>query len=539
MAAVCCSTLPPADNSPEETPADETPTGPLPKALVVAARVDGKTVKERETVEKVSLAPLIALEFSREVKADEKSLSSVNFEGGGVTVSADPSNSTVLVFKPVDALSSGTRYKFTISAGDCFGVNLKSEFSFWLVTKVDFNDTEDKFTRIPDDELLTLVQQQTFKYFWDYAHPTSGLARERLGSGDTVTSGGSGFGIMTIPVGIERGFITRAEGAARMRTILAFLKTADRFHGAYSHWIDGKTGKVIPFSEKDNGGDLVETGFLIEGLLTAQAYFNEADEADIRSGIDDIWRGVEWDWYNRNNQDDKIPKGLYWHWSPDKGWAMNMRIQGWNEALITYVLAASSPTHAIGKDVYTEGWARGGNISLTQNGPLFFTHYSFLGMDPRKLKDAYGDYWEQNVAHARYNYDYCVRNPKDYTAYSANCWGLTASDYPGGYTASAPSNDIGTIAPTAALASMPYLPQESLAALRYFYYKLGDRLWGTYGFRDAFCPDKAWFASSYIAIDEGPIIVMIENYRTQLLWNLFMQNQDVRAGLTKLGFTYE
>ena len=529
MTAVCCSKVPPGD-----TPSEETPAGALPKALVVAASVDGKNVKEKEILEKVSLTPSISLEFSREVKADEKSLSAVDFSGGDLTVSNDPSNSSVLVFKPQAALSPGTRYKFTISAGECFGVNLKSDFTFWISTPVDFEDNTDKFPRISDEELLTLVQKQTFKYFWDYAHPVSGLARERLGSGDTVTSGGSGFGIMTIPVGIERGFITRAEGAARMRTILAFLKTADRFHGAYSHWIDGKTGKVIPFSEKDNGGDLVETGFLMEGLLTAQAYFSQADEADIRSDIDAIWRDVEWDWYTQDGQ-----KVLYWHWSPDKGWAMNMKIQGWNEALITYVLAASSPTHPVGKDVYTEGWARGGSLSLSQNGPLFFTHYSFLGMDPRKLKDQYGDYWKQNVAHAQYNYDYCVRNPQGHAGYSASCWGLTASDYPGGYTASAPSNDTGTIAPTAAVSSMPYLPEESMAAIRYFYYKLGDRLWGTYGFKDAFCPDKAWFASSYIAIDQGPIIVMIENYRTGLLWNLFMQNQDVRAGLTKLGFTYE
>ena len=143
------------------------------------------------------------------------------------------------------------------------------------------------------------------------------------------------------------------------------------------------------------------------------------------------------------------------------------------------------------------------------------------------------------MAQARYNYDYCVRNPGAHVGYSANSWGLTASDYPGGYTASSPANDHGTIAPTAALASMPYTPEESMAALRYFYYKLGDRLWGTYGFKDAFCLDSGWFASSYLAIDQGPIIAMIENHRTALLWKLFMKNTDVRAGLEKLGFTYE
>lgn len=534
LAALSCSTLPPAENPPEETPAeDETPAGPLPKALVVSAKVDGKSVKDGGSIDRISLTPSIALEFSRDVKADEASLASVSFSGGELTVKVDPSNASILVFTPVKELTTAIKYSFEITAGECFGVNLKSGYKFDFITSVFFEDSSDKFPRITDNALLDLVQEQTFKYFWDYAHPTSGLSRERLGSGDTVTSGGSGFGIMTIPVGIERGFITRAEGAERMRKIIGFLQNAQRFHGAYPHWINGSTGKVIPFSEKDNGGDLVETAFLIQGLLSAQAYFNEADEADIRSGIDAIWRGVEWDWYTRGGQNV-----LYWHWSPDKEWAMNMRIQGWNEALITYVLAASSPTHPISADVFHSGWGSF-KFPVSVNQPLFFAHYSFLGLDPRNLSDSSGSYWEQNVAHARHNYDYCVRNPKGYTAYSASCWGLTASDYPGGYTASAPSNDSGTIAPTAAVSSMPYLPQESLAALRYFYYKLGDRLWGTYGFKDAFCPDKVWFASSYIAIDQGPIIVMIENYRTGLLWNLFMQNQDVRAGLTKLGFTYE
>ena len=527
--AAGCSKVPPVD----DTPSGETPAAPLPKAIVVSAKVDGNNVKEKGTIEKVSLNPVIRLEFTREVKADEASLKSVDFSGPELSVSADPSDVTVLVFKPKEALASGTRYKFTILSGECFGVNLQKEFTFWLTTAVEFDDKTDKFPQIPDEDLLTLVQEHTFRYFWDYAHPVSGLARERLGSGDTVTSGGSGFGIMAIPVGVERGFITRDEGAERMRKIIGFLSKADRFHGAYPHWLNGSTGKVIPFSDKDNGGDLVETAFLMEGLLTASAYFDRDGEADIRSGIDAIWRSVEWDWYTQGGQ-----KVLYWHWSPDKGWAMNMQIRGWNEALIVYVLAAASPTHTISADVYRQGWGTF-TFPVAGNQPLFFAHYSFLGLDPRHLSDSNGSYWEQNVAQARYNYNYCVRNPQGHSGYSASSWGLTASDYPGGYIASSPSNDRGTIAPTAALASMPYLPDESMAALRYFYYKLGDRLWGTYGFKDAFCLDNAWFASSYIAIDQGPIIAMIENHRTALLWKLFMKNQDVRAGLDKLGFTYE
>ena len=535
LAAVfSCSTLPPGDSPSEETPQGETPSGPLPKAIVVSARVDGESVRERGTVDRVSITPTIEIEFSRDVEPLEASISSIDFSGGGVTVAADPSNSTVLVFQPVTALEKGKNYRFTISAGDCFGVNLKAEFTFWLATAPDSDDTSDKFPRIPDEDLLTLVQEKTFGYFWDYAHPVSGLARERYGSDDTVTSGGSGFGIMTIPVGIERGFITREEGAERMRKIVGFLgEKAQRFHGAYPHWLNGSTGKVIPFSSNDNGGDLVETAFLIQGLLAASAYFDAEGEADIRSGIDAIWRGVEWDWYTKGGENR-----LYWHWSPSAEWAMNMPIRGWNEGLIVYVLAASSPTHPISAEVYRNGWGSF-TFPVAVNQPLFFAHYSFLGLDPRNLSDSNGSYWEQNVAHARYNYDYCVRNPQGHAGYSASCWGLTASDYPGGYTASSPANDHGTIAPTAALASFPYTPEESLSALHYFYYKVGDRLWGTYGFKDSFSLDRAWFASSYLAIDQGPIVVMIENYRTALLWNLFMKNAHIRAGLDKLGFKYE
>lgn len=508
----------------------ETPAEPLPKALVVSARIDGEMVPASGLLGGVSTLPVISLEFTREVSADAASLSAVSFSGGELEVRAHASDPTMLDFTPKEALQSMSTYKFSIAAQECFGVTLKKAYSFSFTTEY---DSGDKFPRISDEALLDLVQAQTFRYFWDYAHPDSGLARERYGSGDTVTSGGSGFGIMTIPVGIERGFITRSDGAARMRLIIDFLTNkAQRFHGAFSHWLNGSSGKAIPFSEKDNGADLVETAFLMEGLLTAAMYFDSDSEADIRSGIDALWRDVEWDWFTRGGQNV-----LYWHWSPDKDWAMNMPIRGWNEALIVYVLAASSPTHPVSRAVYDQGWGRGGSMKPSQDGPLFFAHYSFLGLDPRGLADSYANYWNQNVAHALYNYNYCVKNPGKHAGYSADCWGLTASDYPGGYTASAPSNDTGTIAPTAALASLPYLPEQSMAALRTFYYMYGDKLWGKYGFRDAFNLDSAWFASSYIAIDQGPIVVMIENYRSGLLWRCFMQHPDVLSGLSALGFS--
>jgi hypothetical protein len=410
-------------------------------------------------------------------------------------------------------------------------------------------DPTPKFPLISDEELLTKVQEQTFKYFWDFAHPASGMARERNTSGDLVTSGGSGFGLMSIIVGIERGFITRAQGIERFDKILDFLETADRFHGAWSHWINGNTGNVIPFSANDNGGDLVETAFLIQGLITVRQYLNAGNPTEnaLRARITILYEGVEWDWYRRENQN-----ALYWHWSPDKGWAINLPVRGWNEALMVYLLAASSPTHTIPKVVYDNGWAnnggmRNGNVyegitlplGFAFGGPLFLSQYSFLGLDPRGLSDAYcSDYFNQNKNHSLINYKYCIRNPKSFVGYSSTNWGLTASDNHQGYNAHSPTNDLGVITPTAALSAFPYTPEESMEALKFFYYTLGDKLWGTYGFYDAFNITEGWYASSYLAIDQGPIIVMIENHRTGLLWDLFMSAPEVQAGLTKLGFTY-
>lgn len=497
---------------------------PLPKALILTVTVDGVAVISDGAVNGVSTSPQIVMEFSRDIAYDEVSMACLAYSGGALKGRVSGS---ILTLTPVEPLQPFTRYGLGVPAGSCFGVDLVEGFSFSFTTAY---DTSDKFPRIGDDELLTLVQAQTFKYFWDYAHPVSGLARERLGSGDTVTSGGSGFGIMCLPVAVERGFITREAAVERMRKILAFLSSAERFHGAWPHWLDGNTGKALPFSTKDDGGDLVETSFMVQGLLTAGQYFDRADEADIRATIHELWEGVEWDWYTQGKN------VLYWHWSPTYSWEMNMAIRGWNEALITYILAASSPTHPVSADVFKKGWGSF-TFPVATDQPLFFAHYSFLGLDPRNLSDSNGSYWAQNVAHAQYNHDYCVRNPKHHAGYSAKSWGLTASDIPGGYSASAPSNDKGVIAPTAALSSMPYLPEQAMEALRTFYYMYGDKLWGEYGFHDAFSMDSRWFASSYIAIDQGPIVVMIENYRTQLLWNLFMQDQDVVAGLEKLGFT--
>ncbi len=402
--------------------------------------------------------------------------------------------------------------------------------------------TPDVTPPTPDKEILDKVQKATLQYFWEYAHPVSGMARERSGSGDLVTSGGTGFGILAIIVGVNRGWISRPEAVERLIKISEFLKKADRFHGAWSHWLDGSMGKVISFSPKDNGGDLVETSFLINGLLTARAYFDGADahETELRNTVTQLWETVEWDWYASRGDDQ-----LYWHWSPDYNWQMNMPIRGWNECLITYILALSSPTHPITSTVYQNTFQAAGFINgqplegyllpigPSFGGPLFFAHYSFLGLDPRQMQDQYTFYWQQNVKHTLINRAYCLYAAPISYGYHAGLWGLTASDDPDGYKAHQPLDDNGTMAPTAAISSMPYTPFYSMQVLRHLYTTLGNQVYGKYGFYDAYNRSRGWVAKDYLAIDQGPMVVMIENYRSGLFWNLFAKIREIQNGLMK------
>jgi hypothetical protein len=421
--------------------------------------------------------------------------------------------------------------------------------------------SSDLTSQISEDSLLTLVQYRTFQYFWDGAEPVSGMARERYhvdgiypeNDMNVITTGGSGFGLMAILVGIERGFISREDGLKHFQKITGFLKKADRFHGAFSHWIYGETGKVKPFSPRDNGADIVETAYLMQGLLTVRQYFingNEQEKA-LSADIDKIWREVDWKWFTKAGE-----RVIYWHWSPDYNWAMNFPVRGYNECLILYILAVSSPTFPVPVDTYDEGWAQGGKIVANREkygyllalkhdgaeeygGPLFWAHYSFLGLNPRDLKDRYADYWQLNKNQTLINWQWCVRNPNNFQGYGKDCWGLTASYSPEGYAAHSPGekNDLGVISPTAALSSMPYTPEQSLSAMKHFYYVLGDKIWGKYGFYDAFSEQKNWYPKKYLAIDQGPTVVMIENYRTGLLWNLFMSSPEIMKGLDMLGFS--
>ena len=525
-------------------------TPPTPTALLLVNTTLDNTVASAPAVN-YNIRPAVAvrLSFNNAVKRSSVAGAVFIVENGSVTIPASynyEKSDSVLVVTSTAPLKYLTRYTVTAASGlkSIQDRNLSISRSVIIQTQI---DSSRKFPLLTDNALMDLVQQQSLKYFWDFGHPVSGLARERNSSGETVTSGGSGFGIMSIITGVNRGFISRAQALTRLQTTVAFLKnTAQTFHGAYPHWLNGTTGAVIPFSTKDNGADLVETSYLMQGLLCARQFFNAAGaEATLRADINIIYNRVEWNWFRNGEQNT-----LFWHWSPNYNWEMNLQVRGWNESLITYVLAASSTTFGIPASVYINGW-KGGSTFINGNnyygynlplgpplgGPLFFSHYSFMGINPNGLTDASANYPTQTRNHTLINYSYTKANPRGYYGYSDSVWGLTASDIENGYTASSPTNDVGVIAPTAALSSFPYTPNESMAALKFYYYVLGDKLWKEYGFVDAFSLHNPWFANSTLAIDQGPIIVMIENYRSQLLWNLFTSCPEVKTGMQTLGFS--
>ncbi len=515
---------------------------------LTSATIDGENLNSSVRIQNISSRPTTILEFTDAIDSESlEDFVSIKNNSTPLPIAFELSNENrTLTLTSSQDTRSLTKYTLNISNSleSVSGLSFNG-FSKDFYTQL---DSTYKFPEISDEALLTLVQEQTFKYFWDFAHPNSGLARERNTSGDIVTIGGSGFGVMAILVGVQRNFITRQQAVDRLNTIVNFLESADRFHGVWPHWMNGNTGTTIPFSTLDNGADFVETAFMIQGLLTARQFLHESAplELEIINKITALWEAVEWDWFQQEGENV-----LTWHWSPNFGFDLNLKIRGWNEALIIYTLAASSPTFPISKEVYEQGWAQSGGmingnsfydvqlpLGEERGGPLFFAHYSFLGMDPRNLVDQYANYMDQNTAHSLINQAYCISNPQNYVGYGQNAWGLTASDNQDGYSAHSPNNDLGVITPTAAISSIPYTPEESMAAIKHFYYLMGDKLWGEYGFHDAYNVTENWYADSYLAIDQGPIIIMIENYRTGFIWDLYMADPEIQAGLTELGFTY-
>jgi hypothetical protein len=460
-----------------------------------------------------------------------------SFDGGKTfEVRAETTENIYLDFVPVEAKNSKVNYRIVAVSHGKESQAVESSANLRDYT---------------EDELLDMIQRYTFRYFWEGAHQLSGMILERTDSdGLTVASGATGMGLMAMIVAHERQYEPQNEIKDRILKILSFLETCDRHHGAWSHWYNGNTGHTKPFTADDDGGDLVETSYVAQALITLKNYFSgqDAKSVQVREKADILWKGIDWNWYRQNGQNV-----LYWHWSPNLSFSKNMKISGWNECLITYVMAAASPSYGIPKEVYTQGWADNGsivknrtyynyeiNLSPDWGGPLFWLHYSHLGLDPHNLKDQYADYWKEHVNTVKIQWQYAVTNPLGWENYGEKCWGLTASDDPYGYKAHQPvSNDNGTISPTAAVSSISYAPDEALKALKYFYRERGKDLFGKYGLFDAFNDELSWVKKAYVGIDQGPVVIMLENYRTGLLWNNFMRESTVQAGLNKLGFQYQ
>ena len=470
-------------------------------------------------------------------------------------------------FKPIGMQIPGTtRYSDFLGASGVTA-EYKVAAADWEYRNSPLSKAASASTReFSDDELLTMLQEACFRYYWDGADPHSGMARENIPGDDRiVATGASGMGIAALVVGVDRKFITRAQGLDRMTRIVNFLEHADHYHGAFSHYMNGATGKTMPvFGMFDNGGDLVETSFLMQGLLAARQYFrgDSAQEKDLYNRITKLWEAVEWDWYRGATPGDFI----YWHWSAEWGWQIQHPLIGFNEVMITYLLSMSSPTHAVSPEMYYSGWAsqsqraqdyrqgwsgsKDGNhygngksyygikldVAVGTGGPLFFTHYSFFGFDPHALHDRFtSSYFDNNRNIALVNRAYCIDNPKHFQGYGPNAWGLTASDGPNGYVPHAPdaNADFGTLTPTGALSSFPYTPQESMAAFKHYYRDLGSQLWDIYGPRDAYNPGSDWTSPIYMGLNQAPIAVMVENYRTGLVWKNFMANPEIGAMLQK------
>jgi hypothetical protein len=451
---------------------------------------------------------------------------------------------------------SGVTARYQVAAADWQGRQSSPSAAVTAATR-----------ELTDEELLDMLQEAAFRYYWEASGTRTGMAHENLPGDDRiVATGATGLGISALVAAVHRKFVTRDQGLERLEKIISFLERAPRYHGAWSHYYNDETGETMPlFGMYDNGGDIIETSYVIQGLLTARGYFDRKDarERSLRERITVLWEAVEWDWF-RMSSDSPY---LYWHWSPQWGYQIQHPLIGFNETVPTYLLAIASPTHPVPASMYYSGWASqdkraqdyrqgwsgspdgrlyaNGNtyhgikldVGVSTGGPLFFIHYIFMGFDPRELRDRYTDsYFENSRRIAEINRAYCIANPKGFAGYGANAWGLTASFGPNGYTTPAPDqwNDEGTITLTGALSSFPYTPEASMVAFKHFYRELGAELWGIYGPRDNYNASQQWLAFHYMGLNQAPIVAMVENHRSGVLWRAFMSNPEIDEMLKKL-----
>ena len=407
-----------------------------------------------------------------------------------------------------------------------------------------FVDNDNTYSPAVMRNLMDEHEQKVISYFTAGANSATGMAYNSSTDKATLTTGASGFGIMSLVVGVERGWLQRDEAVDQIVRIVRFLKKADRFAGAWAHWYN-QSGKIVPFGNQNQAGEIVETAFMMGGLLTACEYFNgnSAGEIEMREATEYFWNTIEWNHFVRNGH-------MYWIWHQDSD-SYELPLIGWHETLLVYVLAMAAPEeHRVSESVYRSCW-QGYNFSHSGRetygyelplgsdlgGPLFLSQYSFLGLDPRRMMDSHCYYWAQNQNHTMVNRHYCVYEAPADNMYSASNWGLTACGGCGShpaYLSRDPENDDGVIAPTAAISAFPYTPFYSaqvLLNLERNYPKLN----GKYGFGVAYCPAEKAVSSEYLAMEHAPMAIMMENYRSGLIWKLLMRNALVQRGLQAAG----
>jgi len=400
-----------------------------------------------------------------------------------------------------------------------------------------------------DSLFLDLLQRTAFDFFWNEANPNNGLIKDRDTPNAACSIASVGFGLTAIGVAIDRAWITREAGRDRVLTTLNTFWQQPQgremsgtigYKGLFYHFLDMNTGLRAWNSELSS----IDTALLLAGIIYAKQYFTERheDALRIRQLADSIYYRIDWDWMR--NYQPNITLG----WFPDKGF-INAWWRGYNEAMIMCILALGSPTHPVPATTWTAwnsgySWQTHYNYDYVNFPPLFGHQFSHCWIDFRQIQDAYMrqrgiDYFENSRRATLAQRAYCIANPGNFKGYGENVWGLTACDGHNGYKArGAPpaQNDDGTIAPTAATSSMPFTPEVSLAAAKHLYETYRQSIWTQYGFCDAFNLTVNWWAPGVIGIDEGPIVLMLENFRSQKIWQLFMQNPDIQRGLQRAGF---
>lgn len=404
-----------------------------------------------------------------------------------------------------------------------------------------------------DREIFEETHKASFMYFWELGHPVSGLTpRKSLANKRyDIGVGASGFGIQAVIVGVHRGWVSREEVLDRLLKITKFLEnTAVRFHGVFPHLLHGETGEIIVFGGQD-GADIQETSNLMMGLLMARTYFDRdtPKEVQLRNEINKLWEAVD---YRVHEYQD----ALWWNHSDsqEENNGLKLLMKGYTESMTSYVLALGHPTHGIQTSSY-KGYVEGKNfvngkeyygytldVGKPTGGPLYLAQTPFLALDPRDMQDQYTYYWSRSIAHSLINYAYCVDYAPAEYKYSEGDWGLTASQVPsedGGYNNMAgPKKDTGTIAPSAALGVFPYVPYQSMMALRNFYENHKEGLWAEYGFKDSYSMYRDWYSDRYLGLDQGRTVIMMENYRSGLFWELSKKVPELQVAKEKMGIHY-